>query len=110
MTFKRGAINLVVGPTGAGKTSMLMALLGEMHYLPAGPESYVALPREGGVAYAAQESWVQNETIRDNILFGAPYDEERYNKVIDQCALRRDLCLFDAGDQTEVGEKGLTLR
>ncbi|EKM60769.1 uncharacterized protein PHACADRAFT_246884 [Phanerochaete carnosa HHB-10118-sp] len=109
VTFKRGAINLIIGPTGAGKTSMLMALLGEMHYLPAGPESYVALPREGGVAYAAQESWVQNETIRDNILFGAPYDEERYNKVIDQCALRRDLTLFDAGDQTEVGEKGLTL-
>ncbi|GJE85927.1 multidrug resistance-associated ABC transporter [Phanerochaete sordida] len=109
VTFKRGAINLIVGPTGSGKTSMLMALLGEMHYLPAGPEAYVALPRAGGVAYAAQESWVQNETIRDNILFGAPYDEERYNKVIEQCALKRDLTLFDAGDKTEVGEKGLTL-
>lgn len=110
VTFKRGVINLIVGPTGSGKTSVLMALLGEMHYIPSGPESYVSLPRDGGVAYAAQESWVQNETIRDNILFGAPYDEERYNKVIEQCALKRDLTLFDAGDQTEVGEKGLTLR
>ncbi|KAI0344119.1 multidrug resistance-associated ABC transporter [Trametopsis cervina] len=109
VTFKRGSINLIVGPTGSGKTSMLMALLGEMHYVPNGPESYVQLPRAGGVAYAAQESWVQNETIRDNILFGAPYDEERYNKVIDQCGLKRDLTLFDAGDKTEVGEKGLTL-
>ncbi|KAJ3556484.1 hypothetical protein NM688_g2007 [Phlebia brevispora] len=107
--FKNGALNLIVGPTGSGKTSFLMALLGEMHYLPSGPNSYVQLPRDGGVAYAAQESWVQNETIRDNILFGAPFDQERYDKVIDQCGLKRDLELFEAGDKTEVGEKGLTL-
>ncbi|KAI0750650.1 hypothetical protein C8Q80DRAFT_1097969 [Daedaleopsis nitida] len=107
--FRRGRFNLIVGPTGSGKTSLLMALLGELHYVPNGPESFVSLPRSGGVAYAAQESWVQNETIKDNILFGAPFDEERYKKVISQCALERDLTLFDAGDQTEVGEKGLTL-
>ncbi|TFK78157.1 P-loop containing nucleoside triphosphate hydrolase protein, partial [Polyporus arcularius HHB13444] len=87
--FHRGKINLIVGPTGAGKTSLLMALLGEMHYIPQGPDSFVNLPRDGGVAYAAQESWVQNDTIK--------------------CALKRDLELFDAGDLTEVGEKGLTL-
>ncbi|KAI0918361.1 hypothetical protein AcV5_002367 [Taiwanofungus camphoratus] len=109
LTFKRGHINLIVGPTGSGKTSLLMALLGEMHYIPGGSDSYVNLPRLGGVAYAAQESWVQNETIKENILFCSPYDEERYNKVIVQCGLERDLSLFDAGDQTEVGEKGLTL-
>ncbi|KAH9939277.1 uncharacterized protein BXZ73DRAFT_76000 [Epithele typhae] len=109
IVFRRGRINLIVGPTGSGKTSLLMALLGELHYIPNGPDSYVSLPRAGGVAYAAQESWVQNETIRDNILFGSPFDEERYNKVITQCALKRDLTLFEAGDQTEVGEKGLTL-
>jgi hypothetical protein len=73
-----------------------MALLGEMHFVPMSPDSWYHLPRAGGVSYAAQESWVQNETIRvrtitlaaflvlseeqDNILFGAPYDEERYNK------------------------------
>ncbi|CCM03907.1 uncharacterized protein FIBRA_06058 [Fibroporia radiculosa] len=107
--FQRGSINLIVGPTGSGKTSLLMALLGEMHYIPAGPDSFYNLPRSGGIAYAAQESWVQNETIRDNILFGTPYDEERYHKVITQCGLQRDLDLFDAGDQTEVGEKGITL-
>ncbi|KAF8845471.1 hypothetical protein BDN67DRAFT_993677 [Paxillus ammoniavirescens] len=107
--FKRGCINLIVGPTGAGKTSMLMALLGEMHFMPSSPTSWFNLPRKGGVAYAAQESWVQNETIKANILFGAPYDKARYEKVIYQCALKRDLELFEAGDQTEVGEKGLTL-
>ncbi|KAI0948127.1 hypothetical protein AcW1_009722 [Taiwanofungus camphoratus] len=51
-----------------------------MHYIPGGSDSYVNLPRLGGVAYAAQESWVQNETIKENILFCSPYDEERYNK------------------------------
>ncbi|KAG1769620.1 hypothetical protein EDD22DRAFT_868510 [Suillus occidentalis] len=110
MYFQHGRINLVVGPTGSGKTSMLMALLGEMHFTPSSPTSWFNLPRKGGVAYAAQESWVQNETIRANILFGAPYDEIRYKKVLYQCALERDLTLFEAGDKTEVGEKGLTLR
>ncbi|KAI0685987.1 hypothetical protein BC835DRAFT_1420713 [Cytidiella melzeri] len=91
LTFKKGHFNLIIGPTGSGKTSILMALL-------------------GGVAYAAQESWVQNDTIKENILFGSPFDEERYKKVIYQCGLTRDLSLFEAGDATEVGEKGLTLR
>ncbi|KAJ7034289.1 P-loop containing nucleoside triphosphate hydrolase protein [Mycena alexandri] len=114
LLFKRGRFNLVLGPTGAGKTSqvnrlLLMALLGEMHFTPALPGSWYNLPRAGGVAYAAQESWVLNETIRDNILFGSEYDEERYKKVLFQCALERDLELFEAGDKSEVGEKGLTL-
>ncbi|KAL7281057.1 hypothetical protein ACG7TL_004359 [Trametes sanguinea] len=109
LLFKRGCVNLVVGHTGSGKTSLLMALLGEMHAEPMGPESFVSLPRDGGVAYAAQESWVLSDTIRNNILFGAPYDEVRYAKVTKQCALERDLSLFEAGDKTEVGEKGITL-
>ena len=109
MVFKQGKVNLIVGPTGCGKTSLLMALLGELHYVPSGPDSWFNLPREGGVAYAAQESWVQNETIRENILFGSEFDEIRYRKVIHQCGLSKDLTLFEAGDKTEVGEKGLTL-
>ncbi|KAF9553875.1 multidrug resistance-associated ABC transporter [Agrocybe pediades] len=109
LIFKKHGINLIIGPTGSGKTSILMALLGEMHFVPSNPDSWFNLPREGGIAYAAQESWVQNETIRNNILFRTPYDEVRYKKVIKQCALERDLELFEAGDATEVGERGLTL-
>ncbi|KIK58410.1 hypothetical protein GYMLUDRAFT_246115 [Collybiopsis luxurians FD-317 M1] len=109
ISFKWGCINLVTGPTGSGKTSMLLALLGEMHFIPLGPNSYFHLPRECGVAYAAQESWVLNETIKDNILFASEYDETRYKEVIHVCGLEGDLELFEAGDETEVGEKGLTL-
>ncbi|KAG8684445.1 hypothetical protein FRC11_012098, partial [Ceratobasidium sp. 423] len=109
LLFRRGKINMVVGPTGCGKTSLLMALLGEMHFVPSTPDSWFSLPRAGGVAYAAQEAWVQNETIKENIIFGAEFDETRYKKVISQCGLERDLTLFDAGDETEVGEKGMTL-
>ncbi|KAJ7169514.1 hypothetical protein C8R46DRAFT_1217207 [Mycena filopes] len=128
MLFKPGCINLIVGPTGSGKTSLLMALLSEMHFVPSGPSSWYNLPRGRGVAYAAQESWVQNvrddqgesyvshgpgdqisDKYQENILFGAEFNEERYKKVLHQCALERDLELFEAGDATEVGEKGLTL-
>ena len=65
-------------PTGAGKTSALMALLGEMHC--ARGAAAARLPRARGVAYAPQEAWVLGDTVRANVLFGAPYDEERYRK------------------------------
>ncbi|KAG8972657.1 hypothetical protein FRC05_009668 [Tulasnella sp. 425] len=107
--FKKGKLNLIIGPTGCGKTSMLMALLGEMHFQPEILDSFYNLPREGGVAYAAQEAWIQNASVKDNILFGSPYDESRYLRVLKQCALERDLSLFEAGDATEIGEKGVTL-
>ena len=83
LEFKRGAVNLIVGPTGAGKTSMLMALLGEMHYVPSGPGSYSQLPRSGGIAYAAQESWVQNETIRVSVTC----------RILDDCDLIQLVCI-----------------
>ncbi|PPQ77068.1 hypothetical protein CVT25_014881 [Psilocybe cyanescens] len=109
LIFKQNCINLITGPTGSGKTSILMALLGEMHFIPDREDSWFNLPRQGGVAYAAQESWVQNATIRENILFGSTFDEERYNTVVYQCALEKDFELFEAGDKSEVGERGLTL-
>lgn len=68
LIFKKGAFNLILGPTGSGKTSMLMALLREMHYIPLSQDSWVNLPRKSGVAYAAQESWIQNDTIKVRIL------------------------------------------
>ena len=67
------------------------------------------MPRDGGVSYAAQESWCLSETIQQNIVFGEPYDAQRYKQVVKACGLETDLTLFDDGDQTEIGEKGVTL-
>ncbi|KAJ6483340.1 hypothetical protein C8R45DRAFT_1001139 [Mycena sanguinolenta] len=113
LLFRCGGINLVLGPTSSGEhrgdTVILFRFTGEMHFIPSSPDSWYNLPRACGVAYATQESWILNDTIRSNILFNSPFDEQRYRKVLHQCALEPDLALFQAGDQTEVGEKGLTL-
>ncbi|ORY35072.1 hypothetical protein BCR39DRAFT_573867 [Naematelia encephala] len=107
LEIPRNQITLVAGKTSAGKTSFLMALLGEMTWIPSSLDAAFNLPRKDGVAYSAQEAWVMADTVRGNILFGNAYDEARYKKVLHACALEQDLKLFDAGDQTELGEKGL---
>lgn len=118
--FHVGRLNVVAGPTGSGKTSLLMALLGEMTIvdgsvmLPSGysRENLVTNPATGlaeSVAYCAQQAWLVNDTIKQNILFASPWNEERYQSVISACALKRDLEILDDGDSTLVGEKGITL-
>lgn len=120
MTFKVGQLNVIIGPTGSGKTSMLMALLGEMKllsgqvYLPGGRsrEELKRDPATGlteSVAYCAQQAWLVNGTVKDNIVFASKWDAQRYKDVIVACSLQRDLEILDSGDQTIVGEKGVTL-
>lgn len=118
--FEIGKLNVIAGPTGSGKTSLLMALLGEMKLLsgqvciPGGysrqdlrPDPHTGLTES--VAYCAQQAWLVNATIKENILFASPFDANRYEAVIVASALGRDLEILDAGDQTLVGEKGITL-
>lgn len=118
--FQIGKLNVITGPTGCGKSSMLMALLGEMTvmkgrvYLPGGRSREDVRPDpETGLAetcaYVAQQAWLVNASIKENILFSAPFDEERYKDVIVACALEHDLEILDNGDETLVGEKGITL-
>lgn len=117
--FKVGKLNVVIGPTGSGKTSLLMALLGEMQLtngrivVPAlDPRHEMVIDNErltNSIAYCSQSAWLLNDTIRNNILFYSPFDEDRYKEVIIACGLKRDFELFDGGDQTEIGEKGITL-
>ena len=64
-----------------------------------------AIRVKGSIAYVAQQAWIQNATVRDNILFGKEFDSELYNHVINVCALETDLKILNAGDQTEIGEK-----
>ncbi|KAJ7170194.1 pleiotropic drug resistance ABC transporter [Mycena filopes] len=106
--FPTGKLTLVSGATGSGKTALLLALLGELHCV----EGEVLLDKsQHQIAYCAQNPWLEHATIRDNIIFGSAYgfDESRYQAVIEACALVRDLEVFDAGDMTEIGERGVTL-
>ncbi|KZF19169.1 hypothetical protein L228DRAFT_286031 [Xylona heveae TC161] len=118
--FHVDQLSVITGPTGAGKSSLLMALLGEMTlvnghvYLPGGHsrENLHPDPETGlieSVAYCAQQPWLANDTIKQNILFASPWDEQRYKAVLSACSLERDLKILDAGDETLVGEKGITL-
>jgi ABC-type multidrug transport system fused ATPase/permease subunit len=98
-----------VGKVGSGKSSVVSALIGELEKQTDAAESS-RMSVQGRVAYAPQQPWIQNATIRDNILFGLPYDEPRYNKCLTLCCLRADLeQLAPAGDLTEIGEKGINL-
>ena len=63
----------------------------------------------GSIAYVPQQAWMQNATVKDNILFGKVFNKTTYEKVIDACALRSDLTILPGGDQTEIGEKGINL-
>lgn len=93
----------VVGTVGSGKSSLISAFLGEMEKV-SGRVNTV-----GQIAYVPQQSWIQNATLQDNILFGKPLDQKRYDQIIDACALKPDLEILPGGDQTEIGEKGINL-
>ncbi|PLB54684.1 putative ABC multidrug transporter [Aspergillus steynii IBT 23096] len=93
----------VIGTVGSGKSSLLGALAGEMR-LTSGSV------RMGTTrALCSQYAWIQNTSVKNNILFGHEYDETRYNQVVDACALRSDLAMFPDGEQTEIGERGITI-
>ncbi|KAK5982171.1 ABC transporter domain-containing protein, partial [Trichostrongylus colubriformis] len=102
-TVRKGQLVAVVGRVGHGKSSLLQALLGEMDKL----RGYVGV--SGRIAYVPQQPWMQNQTIRQNIIFGKRYDEYFYNRVLDACALYPDLQMLPHGDMTEIGEKGINL-
>lgn len=108
-----GSLVAVVGSVGSGKSSFLSAVLGEMESIH---DSKVYVPRygeeidmHGFASYCTQSPWVVNDTLRGNILFGREYNEERYNKILECCALLDDIAVLPAGDMTEIGERGINL-
>ena len=97
------SLTAIIGPVGSGKSSLINAILGEMF------TSSGSVTIDGTVALATQSAWIANDTIRNNILFGEPFNVERYKKVIEVCQLRHDLDIFEDGDQTMIGERGINL-
>lgn len=103
VSIKRGQLVMVLGSTGSGKSSLLAAMLGEMVRL----RGQVAVA--SNVAFAAQSAWIYNDSVKGNILFGLEEERARYERCVQVCSLVRDLELFPAGDETEIGEKGVNL-
>ncbi|NXK85455.1 MRP7 protein, partial [Formicarius rufipectus] len=106
LSLRKGMLLGVVGKVGSGKSSLLAAITGEL--IKQGGRVYVC-DLEQGFGLATQEPWIQFTTVRENILFGREYDARLYEKVVEACALSEDLNILPAGDQTEVGENGVTL-
>ncbi|XP_068448510.1 ATP-binding cassette sub-family C member 5 isoform X2 [Clinocottus analis] len=101
--IKKGSLVGICGGVGSGKTSLLSALLGQMTLL----EGNVAV--SGGFAYVAQQAWILNDSLKENILFGNEYDQDKYNAVLEACCLVPDLAELPYGDMTEIGERGANL-
>uniref|UniRef100_A0A8C7N6A6 ATP-binding cassette sub-family C member 9 n=1 Tax=Oncorhynchus kisutch TaxID=8019 RepID=A0A8C7N6A6_ONCKI len=121
-----GQLTMIVGQVGCGKSSLLLAMLGEMQTLSGkvywrtlpsppsslplpSPPSSIPLKNRYSVGYATQKSWLLNATVEDNITFGSPFNKQRYKTVIDACSLQPDVDLLPFGDQTEIGERGINL-
>ena len=102
-SLTRGQMLAVTGPVGSGKSSLLMAILGEL------PTLNGRVSVNGKIAYLSQMSWVFSGTIRDNILFGRSFEPKRYQEIVEVCCLQTDLHSFPQGDLTEIGHRGVSL-
>ncbi|KAG6899520.1 hypothetical protein C0995_005779, partial [Termitomyces sp. Mi166 len=122
LNFPVGELSLVCGKLGSGKTLLLLSLLGETDVLAgqtlcprSPPDSLASFANvhaskeewivQGVCAYVPQAAWLRNASIKDNILFSLPYDEERYQKTLEVCALISDLEILEDGDEAEIGER-----
>lgn len=124
LNFRMGELNVISGKTGSGKSLLLSAIIGEADIL----EGKVTVPQAPPIsqrydnkankdnwiipassAYVSQIPWIENATLRDNILFGLPYDDKRYKKVLTAAALEKDLDMLQDGDMTDIGANGINL-
>ncbi|XP_063800161.1 ATP-binding cassette sub-family C member 8 isoform X1 [Pseudophryne corroboree] len=125
-----GQLTMIVGQVGCGKSSLLLATLGEMHRISgdvwwnsSDPDSDVGednsperetpadveIRRRGAVAYASQKPWLLNATVEENITFESPFVKQKYKTIIDACSLQPDIDILPHGDQTQIGERGINL-
>ncbi|TLD18804.1 1-phosphatidylinositol 3-phosphate 5-kinase [Venturia nashicola] len=123
-TLPKGELSVISGRTGSGKSLLLAAILGEVEVF----EGAITVPLPPSIeerrddkankgnwilpnalAFVSQQPWIENATLKNNILFGLPYDEQRYNQVISSCALEQDLKILTDGHETEIGVNGINL-
>ncbi|KAK0731311.1 P-loop containing nucleoside triphosphate hydrolase protein [Lasiosphaeris hirsuta] len=124
VTFPQGELSVISGKTGTGKSLLLSAILGEVDllegtlYTPKAPslaDRYDSKATKDNwiipeaIAYVAQIPWIENASIRDNISFGLPFNEDRYRKTVEVCALKKDLEMLQDGENTEIGANGINL-
>ena len=104
LNIPEGRLTIIVGATGSGKSTLINAIAGEGLLGPGG-----RIARSGSIAFVAQEAWIMNNTVQNNILMGKPFDKQRYVETVNKCQLMQDLEQLDASDQTEIGERGINL-
>nr|WPH24505.1 ABC transporter subfamily C1 [Tetranychus urticae] len=103
MKFERNKLVAIVGTVGSGKSSLISAILGDLY------KSKGLINVDGKIAYVPQSAWIMNSTVRRNILLENPFVRDKYNPVIDACALDPDFKLLSGGDATEIGERGINI-
>ncbi|KAL2734392.1 ATP-binding cassette sub-family C member 5-like isoform X1 [Vespula squamosa] len=99
----KGKLIGICGQVGSGKSSLLLAILGQLQIIKG------QLSREGSCAYVSQQAWIVNSTLKENILFGEQFDAKRYYQALTVCSLKDDLNMLPGGDETEIGERGINL-
>ncbi|KAL6890779.1 P-loop containing nucleoside triphosphate hydrolase protein [Trichoderma evansii] len=120
LEFPRGELSVLTGPTGCGKSLLPLALAGEAKMLSGvigsfqkkdyvNAESESQWINQNQLAIVSQFPWIQNTTIKENIIFGLPFDDDRYNSTLSSCLLHKDLNALEKGDLTMVGPKGVAL-
>ena len=103
LEIPHGKLVAVVGRVGSGKSSLLSGILGDMEKLNG------TINVDGKIAYVPQQAWIQNATLRKNIIFTNPYDEQKYRNIIKECCLQPDVKMLQDGDLTEIGERGINV-
>ncbi|KAF9171232.1 hypothetical protein BGX21_008399 [Mortierella sp. AD011] len=103
VSIARSSLTAVVGRVGQGKSSLLSALTGDMY------KRRGTIKVFGSIAYIPQQAWIVNATLRENIVFGKPFDQQKYDHILFACGLLPDIEILDAGDLTEIGERGINL-
>ncbi|EDN10434.1 hypothetical protein HCAG_06237 [Histoplasma mississippiense (nom. inval.)] len=124
LNFPPKGFSVISGKTGSGKSLLIASILGESDILAGIVRVPVAPPPEetfneyankenwiidSAIAYVAQIPWIENATIKDNILFGLPFDQDRYHQVLFACALEKDLDMLPDGELTDIGANGINL-